>query len=145
MEKRCRAYARLPISTSIANGHIPSIQTSAPLSSAHGNSSCNLASSPSGVQVLSGDQMNILGSSVSQIPPPPSTCRACVFGWRDEEAGLISHDHAMHTSFVSTQWPRQTDLRLDKAVRSACVKSLGVEVILSENIRLGHIMQLIYK
>ncbi|CAL8103877.1 unnamed protein product [Calicophoron daubneyi] len=60
-----------------------------------------------------------------QLGITSSTCRACSFTTRDE-SGLVSHDHAANTAYISTQWPK--DQELFEFVRNACQRSLSCEV-----------------
>lgn len=53
-------------------------------------------------------------------------CKACSSILLRDELGIISYDHSANLSYISTQFPKDTDLSTH--VRNACLRSLSSEV-----------------
>nr|CAH8876297.1 unnamed protein product [Trichobilharzia regenti] len=80
----------------------------------------SVTAAPSGS--MSSHSSSLQQQQSSQHP----TCKACSSVMLRDEPGIISHDQAANTSYISTQFIKDADL--NTYVRNACLRSLSCEV-----------------
>ncbi|CAH8672841.1 unnamed protein product [Schistosoma margrebowiei] len=75
----------------------------------------------------SSSRFSVMSSNITQQQQQSHpACKACSSILLRDELGIISYDHSANLSYISTQFPKDTDLSTH--VRNACLRSLSSEV-----------------